>query len=394
MFSADFFKTGCADARLLHQLGITRVGDITGLDVIGLPVWFASRPNSRALSVSQGKGMTQAQARIAAVMEAAEGAIAERAEDVVERFASLAEIRQQGHQSLPLDRMMRCAAPDLDPTREFAWVRGYGLKSATEILAPYELIGLDMRAKAPWDHQTFKMSSIGLAAGGNAEHALTHGLLEVVEHDATSTLDLLGLGGNVARAIRPDTDIHPDLDQAIARITAAGFTPHFFDISGRVALPVIACFMTRTVMSDTAIGAKLSAGFACRADAYDAALAALLECVQSRATDIAGSRDDITAADYRESLTQLPKIAGDIPPLASVSAHRAAATFASTADMSAHVVNAVIASGAEDIFAFPLVSPVAGLHVTRVLVPGLNVGGTEGVTRAGAGLIDALLRGM
>ncbi len=65
------------DPELLRRFGITRVGDVTGLDIVGIPVWFAVRPNSRGLSVSQGKGLVPAQARLSAVMEAIEGAVAE-----------------------------------------------------------------------------------------------------------------------------------------------------------------------------------------------------------------------------------------------------------------------------------------------------------------------------
>jgi YcaO-like protein with predicted kinase domain len=42
---------------LLPKLGITRVANVTGLDTIGIPVAMAVRPNSRSLSVSQGKGL-------------------------------------------------------------------------------------------------------------------------------------------------------------------------------------------------------------------------------------------------------------------------------------------------------------------------------------------------
>jgi len=41
---------------ILKDFGITRVGEITGLDRIGLPVWIAVRPNARSLSVS-GEGL-------------------------------------------------------------------------------------------------------------------------------------------------------------------------------------------------------------------------------------------------------------------------------------------------------------------------------------------------
>jgi ribosomal protein S12 methylthiotransferase accessory factor len=35
------------------RMGITRLGNITGLDRIGIPVAIAVRPNSRSVSVSQ-----------------------------------------------------------------------------------------------------------------------------------------------------------------------------------------------------------------------------------------------------------------------------------------------------------------------------------------------------
>ena len=43
--------------RLAPLMGITRVANITGLDVIGIPVAAAYRPNSRNIAVSQGKGL-------------------------------------------------------------------------------------------------------------------------------------------------------------------------------------------------------------------------------------------------------------------------------------------------------------------------------------------------
>ena len=56
--------------------GVTRLADLTGLDVLGLPVWQAVRPWSLTVSVSQGKSFDPAIARIAAAMEAIEVAAA------------------------------------------------------------------------------------------------------------------------------------------------------------------------------------------------------------------------------------------------------------------------------------------------------------------------------
>src|SRR5712672_2570267 len=59
------------------RMGITRLGNITGLDRIGIPVAVAVRPNSRSVSVSQGKGLELPQAMASALMEATEGFHAE-----------------------------------------------------------------------------------------------------------------------------------------------------------------------------------------------------------------------------------------------------------------------------------------------------------------------------
>jgi ribosomal protein S12 methylthiotransferase accessory factor len=47
----------------MASIGVTRLGNITGLDHIGIPVAIAVRPNSRSVAVSQGKGLDLPQAR-------------------------------------------------------------------------------------------------------------------------------------------------------------------------------------------------------------------------------------------------------------------------------------------------------------------------------------------
>ena len=61
----------------MGRMGITRLANITGLDRIGIPVAIAVRPNSRSVSVSQGKGYDLPQAMASALMEACEGFHAE-----------------------------------------------------------------------------------------------------------------------------------------------------------------------------------------------------------------------------------------------------------------------------------------------------------------------------
>src|SRR5687768_13787505 len=53
----------------LPRFGITRLANVTGLDRVGIPVYQAIRPNSRGLSLSQGKGIDATAAKVSALME-------------------------------------------------------------------------------------------------------------------------------------------------------------------------------------------------------------------------------------------------------------------------------------------------------------------------------------
>src|SRR4029079_18237184 len=94
--------------RHFDRLGITRVGDLTGLDKIGVPVWFCCRPNSRGLAVSQGKGITAERARLSAIIEAIEGAIAEQTERFVHRIGSVKDLHADAELVVPFESIMRC----------------------------------------------------------------------------------------------------------------------------------------------------------------------------------------------------------------------------------------------------------------------------------------------
>lgn len=120
---ASFFDPG-----LLRRFGITRVGDVTGLDIIGIPVWFAARPNSRGLSVSQGKGLFADQARLSAIMEAIEGAVAEETRRHVTAFGSIEEMRNKGVPLIPFETVGRIDPDALDLRKERAWVKGTSIR--------------------------------------------------------------------------------------------------------------------------------------------------------------------------------------------------------------------------------------------------------------------------
>ena len=91
---------------LAKQMGITRLGNITGLDRIGIPVAIAVRPNSRSVSVSQGKGLDLPQAMASALMEASEGFHAEELGPV--RRASYRDLARSANVVHADDTVRRC----------------------------------------------------------------------------------------------------------------------------------------------------------------------------------------------------------------------------------------------------------------------------------------------
>jgi YcaO-like protein with predicted kinase domain len=58
---------------LMHEFGITRVANLTGLDRAGIPVVMVCRPNSRSSAVFHGKGLDIAAAKASGIMEVIEG---------------------------------------------------------------------------------------------------------------------------------------------------------------------------------------------------------------------------------------------------------------------------------------------------------------------------------
>src|SRR6266404_9735091 len=80
--------------RLAPVMGITRVANVTGLDEVGIPVVMVSRPNSRSVTVSQGKGIDLGSAKASGLMEAAELYHAETT-TLPLRLATYEELRYQ-----------------------------------------------------------------------------------------------------------------------------------------------------------------------------------------------------------------------------------------------------------------------------------------------------------
>ena len=373
----------------LHALGITRVGDLTALDTIGIPVFFACRPNSRTLSVSQGKALDPGRARLGAIMEALEQAFAERHELLVRQVGSRLEMRGRGLKCIDTATTLRCSPVGEDVARCRSWVLGTSLLRGDDVYVPYELAGVDFRVGTGWDHSTYRMSTVGLGAGGSLASASLHALLEVIENDATAALDVFGLQGDLARPVCIRTGRHAGLDEALEKVNAAGLGCFFARVRSGTDIPTVAAFLNSPLDTHENLGIRTFAGFACRFSEYEAAFAALLEAVQSRLTQFAGSREDLAPDQYRQRLSLLHPKPGASAYLDET--HCSIGSENSTLEKFRHALRAVTRQGAEDVVLVPLGAVGPDIRVVRVLVCGLQSAAGNGVVRLSASTLDAIM---
>jgi ribosomal protein S12 methylthiotransferase accessory factor len=342
---------------LFPVVGITRLADVTWLDEIGIPVYQAVRPRSWALALSQGKGLTHDLAKISAAMESIESWHAERVPPG-ETVATVAEMEREcgyGLRELALEQR-HCLRPGL----ELQWTRAKRLDGGADSFLPSDLLRLDGRVRPTWTPPLFALNSNGLASGNTFTEAALHGLYEVLERDAMSRAE-------ITEPRYLDLDTVDGTAAGVLELMAAA------DVDVRVEVlpsPVgLACF--RAVIWSEAFPV-LFAGAGSHLDRDVALCRALTEAAQSRATDIAASRDDVTASAYRRAFAGRatkpapPQRSGMLPYDAVPTVRNR-----SFADDLRAVVDGVTALTGRTPLAADHTMDEVGIPVVRVVCPGL-----------------------
>ncbi|KKZ85048.1 hypothetical protein B5K05_30075 [Rhizobium phaseoli] len=268
------------------EYGITRLGSITGLDRIGIPVVQVVRPHSRSVAVSQGKGLTFPLAAISGLMESLEGWASERIDQERIFTASLRDMNPRGdwsHLGMGRDEAM------------LSWIAGLDLFSGRQIAVPLALVDTAYIVPSPHPHWIAR-DTTGLAAGTSLQGAVLHACLEILERQARCTamktphfFDRFQIDhGSVQSGSAGDI---------LQRLAKAGFVVGIWQIPAPHALPVYWCH----VMEDASRApfAPLPAeGFGCDLSHDKALTSALLEACQSRLGVISAARDDIRTELY------------------------------------------------------------------------------------------------
>lgn len=362
-----------------ERAGVTRLGDVSGLAGMGVPIFQAVRPNAKSLSVSQGKGGSRLAARISALLEACELACAEALPHPGDEIPlrdmpspARAMWARGGH---PLTINLDCDLPR-------GWLTGSDLRSGQAIPMPWDLLSLDF-TRPPLE---FPATSDGLATGNSREEAILAALCELLEHHFVAVFDELTAGAR--RLLQLDIASIPrsPLASELARVAAAGFTPRLWCLGLTSGIPVFACKLF--AMEPSLDRMTPTGGSACHPDAATAALAALREAVQGRAALVAGARDDLTFEDYSAGRERARNLA-----IATLAFSEGPLKWSqipspgckSAADGVALLERAIASLTPLPVAVFDHPQSPAGLSVVHALAPGLRNLSHRKVTSSGTG---------
>jgi YcaO-like protein with predicted kinase domain len=356
-------------------MGITRLADVTGLDYIGIPVIMACRPNSRALSVAQGKGLDLDAARVSGFMEAAETFHGEHI-DLPVAFTSRRTLAQD-RRAVDLGIVPQSQDFSASDSTELPWIEAEDILDGGSIWVPYDLVHTDCREVR--EHQTandFPVCSNGLASGNNRLEAICAGLYEIIERDANALWALRPRTSRAATRLDLDTVDDPYCRILIDRLAEARMMLSVWDMTSDVG---VAAFFVRLREgpgnSRMPLGAFCGAG--CHLSRGIALSRAVTEAVQSRLTYISGSRDDLKRHNYEEPAYQrISELANKLWE-SRIPARRfeeipdgARGDFES--DLS-FLLQRVKAAGAEHVCVVDLTKKEFGIPVMRLMVPGLEL---------------------
>jgi YcaO-like protein with predicted kinase domain len=285
--------------RFAPVMGITRVANVTGLDPVGIPVVMVCRPNSRSVAVSQGKGINLASARASGLMEAAELYHAETI-TLPLRLATYEELRYQ-HNVVEVEELPRGPSSRFHPNLRILWCEGLDLLSGENVFVPYEMVHTNYTAPFPDGHGCFAASSNGLASGNRLVEAISQGICEVIERDATTLWKLRGEEKLNHNPLNLESVDDPICQEIVGKLERAGLHVAVWDITSDVEIAAFACCIVPR--DDSAMWhCMVSTGHGCHPAPQVALARALTEAAQARLTVISGLRDDFRHDAYEQWL--------------------------------------------------------------------------------------------
>lgn len=354
--------------------GITRVPDIAGLDVLDIPAYQCVRPLAErgdgTFSIFSGKGETDLECQVSAIMEGIERYCAERGSYPREKVltGSFHELGRD-HDLLSPTLFTLPKEAHFDPDLTYEWIPAFDVLSgrthhvaANFVFYPYEPPDVAVLAR----HFT-----TGLGAGSTFDEVLHHGLAEVIERDAA----LLNMVLRNNPAVDPASVTDRGIREKVRGIKGAGLDVIIRLISAPdIPIPVFSVVIDDPMAADPMF---VCGGFAAHPHKDAALRTALNEAVLSRAGTISGAREDLTKIEdeksgqtyeqfkerYRYWFDQSRTVDYEaIPDFRSLSID----------DDIRHMLRALTTAGFTRVLTVDLTDPRIGLPVVKVLVPGIE----------------------
>jgi ribosomal protein S12 methylthiotransferase accessory factor YcaO len=319
---------------LSKKIGVTRLADITDMDVLRIPNYSAVLPGTEDyIWVYSGKGPTREHAMASALMES------------IERYSSLPagghrDFVRSSYSELSMSRKVLHPDEIVEPMRfEYRdnmlmdFLAGFDIANNNEeVMVPASIALFRYNPQAPAVNPFSYFHTNGLASGNVIEEAVCHSLCEVIERDAMSMAELrasaipfhvlrsithsLNVAGIVQ--VRPiqadrfvdDPSIFPDVDisevefepvrKLVKRFEQAGIPLIIKDITSDIGIPTFNASSIEWVTHDYGY---LAEGHGTHPDARIALLRAITEVSQTRAANIQGARDDLRKIRYGDNNT-------------------------------------------------------------------------------------------
>lgn len=355
----------------IRQMGITRVANVTGLDRIGIPVAIAVRPNSRSVSIAQGKGQSEQLARASAVMEAAETWHAEQLGDRV-RYATLREAKTDCSVAdlAALPRTNRTLADD----EPIGWVEAIDLYLQTRYWVPAELVHTDYTIPSARGSGYFLASTNGLASGNHMLEAMSAAICELVERDAVALWHARPPQLRAASHLKSASITDAACEALLGRYATAGMQVRMWDVTSDIGIPAFLCWIREADGTSGSPG-NTFAGAGCHPDPAVALSRALTEAAQTRLNVIVGARDDLPT-DYQVRAAAavgpvlLDAFAASLPAVD----FDAIAGFRSDdlADDVRWELSCLRRAGLSQVIVVDLTNTEIGIPVIRAVIPGLE----------------------
>jgi ribosomal protein S12 methylthiotransferase accessory factor len=360
-------------APLLPVMGITRIANVTGLDTLGIPVVMVSRPNSRSISVAQGKGPTLAAAKASGVMESIESYHAEHI-TLPLKLASYEELRYS-HRCVDVERLPRLRTSGYTPFRQMLWIEGLDLMSGKPAWVPFEMVSLNFAAPLPAGPGCFQAGSNGLASGNHILEAIVHAVAELIERDAATLWHLLDEAAQDRARLDLATVDDPVCRELLAKLQRGGVCVGVWELTSDIGVPTFQC---RIISEEGPPGdvRRPGLGAGCHPSRAVALSRALTEAAQSRLTFISGARDDIPRFEYQDQLDPavharwMRRIRGDGPGRAFNAAPSHAGR--DLEDELRWLLDRLVGAGIEEVVVVDLTRAEFSIPVARVIIPGLE----------------------